>query len=596
MKTARFLSILTLIVILGACLSLQACSNDDDENLSLPEAAADIELWELEDGTIVLRTSPIANANSYTWYLDGKVLTSTCEPYFAFSESGEYRVAGTNGMGTGEPSKPIIVDASGRPAKVAVEVLTSEEGIVTLKAAADNAWGYRWFLNGELMQRGSQSEYLPLEDGTYTVQPYNSAGNGESVEVSVKIGVINLLDPRVVPDERFRMLLIALGDSNTFFSNLQAQEFKELSFQGTGVADLTGIRFFTNLETLNLNYCGYVKYLDLRALTNLKTLDLFSTESLIELNIRGLHKIQSLNINSSSIGTVDISGLTESLERFNAGYSRYKEADLTSFKKLKYVNLSGDTRLETIKLNGLANLEQVLLSVTGIKELDLTGCNRLKSIVTSFSESLTSLTLPASAPLEELKFSRCSPALMTAIDLTPYQSTLKELFADAAGLKDNLTFENYPVLKAVQLDGNKFSSLTLKNCPSLTTLRAAENSALTSVQVENLPNLATLYCYQTSVRDLDFSSCENLVQAILFENKELTAVNFDGCKILSWVSLEYCANLGPRLDISATTNIESFNCEGSQVKQIKINKAYNCAKVPFNSKIPKGARYVHEFE
>ena len=161
--------------------------------------------------------------------------------------------------------------------------------------------------------------------------------------------------------------------------------------------------------------------------------------------------------------------------------------------------------------------------------------------------------------------------------------------------KGEINIENFASLEAIQLDGNSFSSLTLKDCPNLNSVRAAENASLTQLTMENLPSLKTLYCYQTGVKTLDFSSCKNIVQVILFEDKKLTSVNFDGCDILSWISLEY-TNVGPKLDIAATTNIESINCEGTKVKQIRINQAYNCSNVPFSSKIPKGAKYVHEFE
>lgn len=586
------IKILFTIMAMTLLSFLTSCEKDKEV---MPGEAGEIELWEQEDGTIVLRTSPIPYAKSYTWFLDGQELTSTSSPVFEFSESGEYMVAGTNRFGMGKKSMPITVDASGRPVGITVETITSEDGIVTLVASADKAWGYRWIFNGKVMQRGQEKEYLPLESGRYIVQPYNASGNGESTDVEVTVGTLNLLDPRVVPDQNFRNLLISLGQNSSFYSNAEAMKVEELSFQGTGVADMTGIRFFKNLVSLKLTYCGAVKYLDLRELTRLEELDLYSTGSLEELNIEGLHAIRTLNINSSKIGLVDISGLKESLEVLNAGYEKYESLDMTQFAKLKYVNLGGNTRLKEIKLKGLQQLETLYLSGTGIKELNLAGCQNLKSLVTSFSQNLVSLTLPETAPLEELKIGRCGENWIESIDLSPYRTTLKSFFADKVGLGGEIVFDGFPLLEAVQLDENSFSKVRFKDCPMLTTVRAADNLSLNTVELVSLPALRTLYCYKTDVETLDFSSTNEIVEAILFENQKLTTVNFTGCKKLYWLSLEY-TKVGPNLDISASTNLDHVNCAETNVRQIKINTAYDCSDISFSSTIPEGAKYVHEFE
>lgn len=287
MKKVMSMSRFGILGLTIGIMTLASCGKDEELNV-IPDAAGEIELWETEDGNIVLRTSPIENATAYTWYLDGTAVTATEEPVYEFSESGEYTVAGTNSFGTGKPSLPVTVDASRRPDHLTVEIVTSEEGVVTLEAKADRAWGFRWYLGDKLLQRGSNSVFLPLDNGHYKVQAYNAAGNGDTMEIDVTIGVINLLNPLVVPDVRFREYIKTLSSDsdNDFYSNKDAEKVTELNLQGQGITDLTGIRFFTNLISLNLNY-SMVKYLDLRKLTKLEVLDLFSTDALVELNIDG---------------------------------------------------------------------------------------------------------------------------------------------------------------------------------------------------------------------------------------------------------------------------------------------------------------------
>lgn len=66
----------------------------------------------------------------------------------------------------------------------------------------------------------------------------------------------------------------------------------------------------------------------------------------------------------------------------------------------------------------------------------------------------------------------------------------------------------------------------------------------------------------------------------------MSSVDFTGCAYLQWLSMEYC-KAGPKLDISATTSLQSVACQSSGIQQIKINGKYDCLKVPFGSNIPK---------
>jgi uncharacterized protein YjbI with pentapeptide repeats len=204
------------------------------------------------------------------------------------------------------------------------------------------------------------------------------------------------------------------------------------------------------------------------------------------------------------------------------------------------------------------------------------------------------LIIEPSAPLVELKLARSHEGVMDNIDVTNYKSTLQTLYADEIGISGTLDFSNFEQLESVQLDANSFSSIKFDNCKELRTLRVAENSTLKDVSLNGCTNLSTIYCYQTSVQSLDFSGCTNLTQAIIFENRKMTSVNFDGCTMLSWLSMEY-SKVGPNLDISASTELQSVSCYSTKITKIKIASSYNCNNVPFSSNIPSGAVYVHEF-
>lgn len=584
---------IAIIFSLFLSAALWSCSDELEENL--PEAAGEIEMYTDADGAPGLKVSPIRYANTYTWYLDGTQIASTTEPNFLVTKSGVYTVAGTNGFGQGEQSPGFAVDASGRPSQLSVTSTTSAEGIVTLTATADKATGYRWYLNGELLQRGSNSEYLPQDSGTYTVNAYNASGTSEEVTIEVKMGIINLLDKRVVPDAAFRkMISEKLAKGGDFYSNTEAATVTELEFKGTGVSDLTGLRFFSNLKELNMTYCGNVKRLDLHQLRELEYIDLMESSSLIELDITGLTKLYHININDSKIGTISIEDCRKSLKYFNAGWEKFVNIDFSDCENLEYVNLGGNTLLTSVNLKGLKKLQTVILNSTKITTLDLSGCTSLNSLTASYCTELTNLIIEPSAPLVELKLARGHEGVMNNVDLMNYKSTLQTLYADKIGISGTLDFSNFLQLENVQLDANSFSSIKFDNCKALRVLRIAENRNLKSVSLSGCIHLSTIYCYQTGVQSLDFSGCTGLTQAIIFENSNMATVNFDGCIMLAWLSMEYC-KVGPNLDISATTELESVSCYSTNITKIKIASSYNCNNVPFSSKIPSGAVYVHEF-
>ena len=574
-------------------LVLCGCEDENDPVVAVPAEAQPPEITLLDEG-LCLSTAPIEGANAYAWMLEGELTASTVAPTFVPEISGNYSVAGVNSAGMGPASQSVFVDLSGVPEAPVLSTTVSDEGMITIVAAATGAIGFRWYFEQELMQRGKSDSFIPPVSGTYRVEAYNASGTGPAQEISVTVEVVNLLDPNVVPDPAFRQYIaLNLAGNTDFYSSIDAASVEEINFQGTGVADITGIRFFSGLKRLLMQYCSNVLVMDLRHNSQLEVLDLYNTKKLRSVNIAGLTNIRQININDSNLGSIDVSDCLASLEYLNAGWQNFESLDLSGAKNLKYLNLGSNTKLSSVQVAGLSKLQTLILSSTKLSELDLTGCASLQSLSCSWSP-IRSLKIDANAPLQELKVARCSSTVLANIDLANYRKTLQVLYADEAGITQDLDFSECVALTEVQLDKNNFKHANFNGCSMLAKLRVAENPSLETVTLYGCSDLTTIYCYQTGITELDFSDCPLLGMAILFENSKLSSVDFTDCARLYWLSAEYTA-LGPDVDISASSVLENVNFLGTNVKRVKIHSSYNLTSLPFTGKLPVGASFVHEF-
>lgn len=74
----------------------------------------------------------------------------------------------------------------------------------------------------------------------------------------------------------------------------------------TGISDVTGIQFFTNLKSLNCYYHPGLNRLDLSGLKSLETVNC-SYNSLTELNVSGCENLTTLFVNNNQLTGLDLS-------------------------------------------------------------------------------------------------------------------------------------------------------------------------------------------------------------------------------------------------------------------------------------------------
>lgn len=137
-----------------------------------------------------------------------------------------------------------------------------------------------------------------------------------------------------------------------YFTNLES-----LNCYGSGVTNIDAIKGLTNLTTLNFNDCDKLTELDVTSLTNLTTLSCNKCAMLTTLNVQGLSQLETLDCSSSKITSLDVSASTS----------------LTSLK-------CNANALTTLDVSTLTNLETLWCNANHLAELSLIENGKLTDL------------------------------------------------------------------------------------------------------------------------------------------------------------------------------------------------------------------------
>ena len=370
-----------------------------------------------------------------------------------------------------------------------------------------------------------------------------------------------------------------------------------------GYTDLTGIKSFTNLTTVNCAYNVGITSLDLSGLTNLVSLD-----------ITGLTGLKTLNISGTGLDESKITGLDTctALTEFNAsGCTDIKVLNLNNNNRLETVNLSGcssltsftmgdDSKqyfLSSINLNNCNNLEILEInSATELKTLDFSDKTKIKSIdlggcqgITylaglSGKTSLQFLDIAALNKITEIDVSSCSA--LTNISITAC-SSLQTINLGYSGITTfngsttTINLSSYTNLKNVYLnnlseDNNSFATITLPTTNTLEVLSLSQNKNVTSLDLSgetvlkelmlsddpklsslNITNgtaLESLSLMNTGLTTLSVTASSDLTTLNVYDNTALTSFELTGATQLE------IAKLSAGMSNSVLTNLVLTNC------------------------------------
>ena len=277
------------------------------------------------------------------------------------------------------------------------------------------------------------------------------------------------------PDETFRQYVKVNfdKDGNDVLSPQEIAEVTEINVYNKSISDLTGIKYFTELETL-MCYSNRLTSLDVSGCTELKGLICYNNQ-LAELDVSENAALVELNCLNNDLTSLDVSDCTE-LTYLDCSDNRLTSLDVSKNTELGWLNCS-ENQLRSLEVSKNTALGSLYCSGNRLTSLDLSQNTNLKSLYCSENQ-LTSLDLSKNTKLNQLY---CSGNRLTSLDVSKNTE-----------------------LGWLNCSGNRLTSLDLSQNTKLNQLYCSDNQ-LTSLDVSKNTELGWLYCSANQLTSLDVS-------------------------------------------------------------------------------------------
>ena len=205
------------------------------------------------------------------------------------------------------------------------------------------------------------------------------------------------------PDETFRQYVKVNfdKDGNDVLSPQEIAEVTEINVYNKSISDLTGIKYFTELETL-MCYSNRLTSLDVSGCTELKGLICYNNQ-LAELDVSENAALVELNCLNNDLTSLDVSDCT-ALTYLDCSDNRLTSLDVSKNTELGWLNCS-ENQLRSLDVSKNTALGSLYCSGNRLTSLDLSQNTNLKSLYCS-ANRLTSLDVSKKT---ELRVLDCSP-------------------------------------------------------------------------------------------------------------------------------------------------------------------------------------------
>ncbi|WBV56177.1 T9SS type A sorting domain-containing protein [Chryseobacterium daecheongense] len=328
-----------------------------------------------------------------------------------------------------------------------------------------------------------------------------------------------------IPDPNFKSYLLSANNTNYIAldvnhnpvaidlngdNEIQASEaslIKTLDINGTTstvgsqIGDITGIKSFTNLTKLSVQFIPNNNFtsFDVSGMTSLT--ELFAAGYYLSaLNVDNCTGLKKLNIQGGNFQTLTLN--IPSLTHLSISeYLNY--LNFQGCPNIKVLNLER-VLLSNINLSGINNLEEVTISSYGYSWLNntinISGCNDLKKI-SLFGPDIQSLSVSNNPLLTEITSNYSTTVPNVTISNNPLLKSISLVDNEIT----NLTVTGSPLLEIFDVDENALNSIDLTGFPILTTVKCSENQ-LTLLDLSSNPLLSYLDCSDNNIKILNFKN------------------------------------------------------------------------------------------
>lgn len=228
------------------------------------------------------------------------------------------------------------------------------------------------------------------------------------------------------------------------------------------VTDITGLEYFTSLETLNLKFNSVSDIKPIEGISTLKVL-ILGENPISSINLDKLGELTDLRLYGTNISEIDLSK-TPKLESLYLQRTKVSKVDLTPLQSLDQALLNKCSNLTELKASNLPSLTRLDAVEGNLTSFEISDCPSLRELHLN-SNKLTSIKLTNLAMLMKLNV---YDNQLTSIDVS-----------------------NLPFLMWLFVFDNQLTSIDLSANVPLREFRAS-NNPLTEVNLSTNENLVTL--------------------------------------------------------------------------------------------------------
>lgn len=270
--------------------------------------------------------------------------------------------------------------------------------------------------------------------------------------------LLGMTDPKIDAD----------GDGKITFEEAAAVKELQLGFdlkpESTVdcVTDITGLEYFTSLETLSLKYNSVSDIKPIEGISTLKVL-ILGENPISSINLDKLGELTDLRLYGTNISDIDLTK-TPKLESLYLQRTNVSKVDLTPLQSLDQDLLNKCSSLTEIKASNLPSITRIDAVECNLKSFEISDCPSLRELHLN-SNKLTSIKMTNLAMLMRLNV---YDNQLTSIDVS-----------------------NLPLLMWLFVFDNQLTSIDLSANVPLREFRAS-NNPLTEVNLSTNENLVSL--------------------------------------------------------------------------------------------------------
>lgn len=311
---------------------------------------------------------------------------------------------------------------------------------------------------------------------TYTVS-VKALGTGSFTDSEYATITVTTLDNTIhFADKVLERRLLAMtepkidadGDGKITFEEAAAVKELQLGFdlkpESTVdcVTDITGLEYFTSLETLSLKFNSVSDIKPIEGISTLKVL-ILGENPISSINLDKLGELTDLRLYGTNISDIDLTK-TPKLESLYLQRTNVSKVDLTPLQSLDQALLNKCSSLTELKASNLPSITRIDAVECSLKSFEISDCPSLRELHLN-SNKLTSIKMTNLAMLMRLNV---YDNQLTSIDVS-----------------------NLPFLMWLFVYDNQISSIDLSANVPLREFRAS-NNPLTEVNLSTNENLVSL--------------------------------------------------------------------------------------------------------